>query len=142
MAQKSVLSLRIPASVRETIERMARRDRRTPSEMAALLLEEKVRERTHPLIVFRDTAVGPQASVRGTRLLVWHVMMVARDLGMDPERVAKHLQWPLPEIHAAFRYAQDYSDEIWGEVEANDAVTFVDLERILPGIRQAAVESE
>lgn len=142
MAQKSVLSLRIPGGVRETIERMARRERRSPSEMAALLLEEKVRERTHPMIVFRDTAVGPQASLRGTRLLVWHVMMVARDLDMDPVRVADHLQWPLPEIQAAFRYAQDYPDEIWGEVEANDAVTFAELQRILPGIRMFAVEAE
>jgi uncharacterized protein (DUF433 family) len=142
MAQKSVLSLRIPDGVRETIEQMARRERRSPSEMAALLLEEKVRERTHPMIVFRDTAVGPQASVRGTRLLVWHVMMVARDLDMDAARVAEHLQWPLPEIQAAFRYAQDYPEEIWGEVEANDAVTFADLQRILPGIRYVAVETD
>lgn len=142
MAQKSVLSLRIPRDVRETIERMARRERRSPSEMAALLLEEKVRERTHPLIVFRDTAIGPQASVRGTRLLVWHVMMVARDLEMDPVKVAEHLQWPLPEIQAAFRYAQDYPDEVWAEVEANDAVTFADLQRILPGIQLFTVESE
>src|SRR5438067_728273 len=68
MAQKRVLSMRLPDGVRETIERMARRERRTSAEMAALLLEEKVRERTHPTIVFRDTAVGRQASVRGTRL--------------------------------------------------------------------------
>jgi hypothetical protein len=134
MAQKRVLSMRVPVGVRETIERMARRERRTPGEMAALLLEEKVRERTHPLIIFRDTAVGRQASVHGTRLLVWHVMMVARDLEMDPAKVAEHLRWPLPEIQAAFCYAQDYPEEIWGEVEANDAVTFEDLQRILPGI--------
>jgi hypothetical protein len=61
---------------------------------------------------------------------------------MDPARVAEHLQWPLPEIQAAFRYAQDYPDEIWGEVEANDAVTFADLQRILPGIRMFVVEGE
>lgn len=79
---------------------MARRERRTPAEMAALLLEEKVRERMHPLILFRDTAVGRQASVRGTRLLVWHVMTVARDLEMDPVKVAEHLQWPVAEIQA------------------------------------------
>jgi uncharacterized protein (DUF433 family) len=135
MAVKRVLSMRLSDGVRETIERMARRERRTPGEMAALLVEEKVRERTHPPILFRDTSVGRQASVRGTRLLVWHVMMVARDLEMDPVRVAEHLQWPLSEIQAAFRYAQDYPDEIWGEVEGNDAVTLADLQRTLPGVR-------
>jgi uncharacterized protein (DUF433 family) len=142
MAQKRVLSMRLPDSVRQTIERMARRERRTPAEMAALLLEEKVRERTHPLILFRDTAVGRQASVRGTRLLVWHVMMVARDLEMDPAKVAEHLQWSLPEIQAAFRYTQDYPEEIWGEVEANDAVTLEDLQRTLPGVRAFVVDGD
>jgi uncharacterized protein (DUF433 family) len=134
--------MRLSDAVRETIERMARRERRTPSEMAALLLEEKVRERTHPLIIFRDTAIGRQASVRGARLLVWHVIMVARDLEMDPARVAEHLQWPLSEIQAAFRYAQDYPEEIWGEVEANDAVTFAELQRMLPGVRAVVVTDE
>lgn len=132
--------MRLSEGIREAIERMARRERRTPSEMAALLLEEKVRERTHPLIVFRDTAVGRQASVRVTRLLVWHVMMVARDLEMDPARVAGHLQWPQPEIQAAFRYAQDYPEEIWEEVEENDAVTLEDLQCTLPGLRVFSVE--
>jgi uncharacterized protein (DUF433 family) len=80
--------------------------------------------------------------VGGTRLLVWHVMMVARDLEMDPARVAEHLQWPLSEIQAAFRYAQDYPEEIWGEVEANDAVTLAELQRMLPGIRAVAVADE
>lgn len=142
MAPKRVLSMRLSAGVRETIERMARRERRTPAEMAALLVEEKVRERTHPLILFRDTAVGRQASVRGTRLLVWHVMMVARDLEMDPVRVAEHLQWPLSEIQAAFQYTQDYPEEIWGEVEANHAVTFADLQRTLPGVRALSFQGE
>jgi uncharacterized protein (DUF433 family) len=95
-----------------------------------------VSESNHSLIRFRDTAVGPQASVRGTRLLVWHAMMVARDLDMDPARVAEHLQWPLAEIQAAFRYAEEHPEEIWGAVEANDAVTFEDLQRILPHAEQ------
>lgn len=133
--------MRLQDDTRKTIERMAQREHRTPSEMAALLLEEKVRERTHSLITFRDTAVGRQASVRGTRLLVWHVMMVARELEMDPARVATHLAWPLHEIQAAFRYAQDYPDEIWREVEANDAVTFEDLQRLLPGTRLVTFDS-
>lgn len=142
MPSKRVLSMRVPEDIRESIETMARRERRTPSEMAALLLEEKVRERTHPLILFRDTAIGRQASVRGTRLLVWHVMMVARDLDMDPTRVAEHLQWPLIEIEAAFRYAEDYAEEIWSEVAANDAVTFEDLQRMLPGVRAIIIPAE
>lgn len=135
MAQKRVLSMRIPDDVRRTIEQMARRERRTPAEMASLLLEEKVRERTHPLIAFRDTAAGRQASIRGTRLLVWHVMLLARELEMDRDRVADHLDLPLAEIQAAFRYAEDYPDEVWAEVAANDAVTLSDLQRTLPGIR-------
>ena len=142
MSAKSVLSMRLPHEVRDTIERMARQERRSPGELAALLLEEKVRERTHPFIVFRDTAIGRQASVGGTRLLVWHVMMVARDLDMDPSRVAAHLDVPLTEIQAAFQYAQDYSEEIWGQVEANDAVTVDDLRRLLPGLRVITVPTE
>jgi uncharacterized protein (DUF433 family) len=140
VAAKQVLSMRVPESIRDAIERMARRERRTAGEMAALLLEEKVRERLYPYILFRDTAIGRQASVAGSRLLVWHVMMVARGLDMDPAKVAEHLAWPLHEIQAAFRYAEDYPEEVWAEVEANDAVTFEDLQRILPGIQLVLVE--
>ena len=39
-------------------------------------------------IEFRDTGIGRQAYLRGTRLAVWMVALVARDFGDDGAAVA------------------------------------------------------
>ena len=66
-----VVSMRLKDEQVDRLERAARRLGRSPSEAAALLLEEALRQRDFALIEFRDSPVGRQAYVHGTRLAVW-----------------------------------------------------------------------
>ncbi len=75
-----VLSLRLKDDQIERLARAARRLGRTPSETAALLLEESLREREFTFIEFRDSPVGRQAYLKGTRLAVWQVTALAERL--------------------------------------------------------------
>ena len=67
----------------ERLERAAKQLGRTPVETIGLLLEEALREREFPLIEFRDTVVGREAFLRGTRLKVWMLVDIARSVGGD-----------------------------------------------------------
>ncbi|HXI18204.1 MAG TPA: hypothetical protein VNM48_17710 [Chloroflexota bacterium] len=135
MASK-VVSLRFGSQQMERLQRVARRLGRTPSETGALLVEEALRRTEFALIDFRDSIVGRQAYLQGSSLAVWEVVMVGRGYGMDAVRTAEHLQWPLPRVQAAFRYAEAFADEIEAALTDNASYTFEDITRMLPQARQ------
>ena len=66
-----VMSLRLQDSQIERLNRAARSSGRTASETAAILLEEALRQREFAFIEFRDSPVGRQAYLQGTRLAAW-----------------------------------------------------------------------
>lgn len=68
-----VISIRCREPQVERLGRVARRLNRTPSETAALLLDEALRMAEYAHIVFRASAVGRQAYLAGTGLAVWEV---------------------------------------------------------------------
>ena len=87
-------------------------------------------------IDFRDSPAGRQACLQGSSLAVWEVMLVARDYANDAAAVAKHLHWPEAKVQAAFNYALAHPQEIEAALEANDAVDFESLRRMLPQARE------
>ena len=64
----TILQLELDDGQMERLEREAQQLGQSPQEVAARLFEESLREIEFPLIVFRDTAVGRQAYLKGTRL--------------------------------------------------------------------------
>ena len=88
------MSLRLKDDQARRLERAARRFGRTVSETAALLLEEALRQAEFAFVEFRDTSVGRQASLKGSRLAVWQVVSLARSFDGDVERTASHLEVP------------------------------------------------
>lgn len=127
-----VLSMRVREEQMERLRREARRFGKTPSENAALLLEEALRHNEFAFIDFRQSPVGRQAYVQGTTLAVWEVVMVARSVGFDAARAAEHMGWPLARVQAALNYAAAYPAEIEAALADNDAVNFRSLQRMLP----------
>lgn len=101
-------------------------------EAAAELLREKVREEAFPRLEFRDSAAGRQVYIKGHRLTVWQVVMVARDFEMDAARVADHLEQDAEDMEAALSYAAAYPEDINPALEYVDNFTFEDLKRIVP----------
>ena len=128
-----VVSLRLKDDQVRRLAKAARRLGRTPSETAAVLLEEALRQAEFAFIEFRDSAVGRQAYIKGSRLAVWQIAALARSFGDDPERIAAHLEVPETWIRAAFTYASAYPDEIGGAIADNEH-DITALRRLIPSL--------
>ena len=116
----TVISFRLGGERLERLRRAARGMNRTPGEAAAALVEEGLRLREFPGLEFRDTAIGRQAYLRGTRLAVWQVALVARDYG-DSAATAEHLSITPEEAALALAYARTYRAEIEAAIADNAA---------------------
>lgn len=114
-----VVSMRLSDGQIQRLEKLARREKRTVSAMAALMLEEAIREREFPRIAHQETIVGRQAFIRGTRLKVWHIARLFEGLH-DARAVAEQLAEPVADVEAALGYAEAFSDDIRREIEEND----------------------
>ena len=67
-------TLRLRPALRARIERMAKRARRSFSEVTQDLLDEALRMRECPGIYFADEPAGREAKIAGTGLGIWEVI--------------------------------------------------------------------
>lgn len=134
-----VLSMRFQEDQMERLRRQARRLGRSPSETAALLVEESLRRSEFGFVDFRDSPVGRQAYLQGSSLAVWEIVLVARSLRMDAASTAKHLDLPVMRVRAALAYAEAYSEELEAAIQDNDALDFTAISRMLPQAEQFVV---
>ena len=67
-------TLRLRRELRHEIDRIARRSRRSFSEVTQDLLEEAIRMRKCPGIYFHDEPAGREAKIAGSGLGVWEVI--------------------------------------------------------------------
>ncbi len=132
-----VVSLRLKEPASATLERQARLMQRSVGETAAILLTEKLKQEEFPGVEFRRTSVGRLAYVKGTRVAVWLLVMLARDHDMDVRNVAEHLDWPIERVEIGLAYAAAYPGEI--EPLVNDAsdMTYEKLKLRVPGAQVA-----
>jgi uncharacterized protein (DUF433 family) len=118
------VSIRIPENVRTEIAETARRARRDFSSVANEMLEEAVRTRRIPGIVFIDGGGERQVVVAGTGLEVWEVIETYRDVSEDFDRLKAcydHLNDF--QLRAAIAYATAYPDEIDARIAENESWT-------------------
>jgi len=134
MADSRVVSLRLRDDQLRRLQHHGRFFGRSVGATAALLFEEKLREEDNPWIEFRSTPEGRQAFAKGTRLKVWQVAMLARDLGKDADKISKHLRMPKALISASLVYADKYPEEVQPIVDEVVAFSKADLENYLPGM--------
>jgi hypothetical protein len=127
-----VVAMRLKEPQMERLRRLARRLGWTPSEAAALLVEEGLRRQEFGCIDFRESPVGRQAYVQGTSLAVWEVLRLARSYEMDVGRTAEHLRWPGFRVQAALNYAAAFPDEVDLALQDDAALDFTALSRMLP----------
>ncbi len=116
-----VISFRLGDERLERLQRTARAMNRTPGEAAAIRVEEGMRLREFPGLEFRDTAIGRQAYVRGTRLPVWQVALIARDYDENSTQTASHLGLTNDQVALAFAYISLYRGEIDAAIADNEA---------------------
>ena len=115
-------TLRLRPRLRADIERMAKRARRSFSEVAQDLLEEAVRLRECPGIYFTDEPTGRVAKVSGTGLGVWEVIDIYRGFGGSQRRLRRwHPHLSPAQLKAALVYHERYREEVDGAIEENRA---------------------
>ena len=127
-----VLSLRLKDDQMERLGRLARRLGHTPSRTAAILLEEALREEEFSYVEFRNSVIGRQAYVRGSRVTIWMLEWIARAFDHDPVRVAEHLSWPVHKVRGGLEYAKAFPEEVNEAIAEHEAADFASLKRILP----------
>lgn len=116
-----VIKFRLGDERLERLHRVARAMNRAPGEAAATLVEEGLRLREFPGIEFRDTAIGRQAYIRGTRLPIWQIALIAADYDDDVSAIAAHLSLTNSEVALAVAYTRVYRNEIDAAIADNEA---------------------
>jgi uncharacterized protein (DUF433 family) len=135
MSRTIVISTRLAPEQGKRLARKARRMGRSPSETSALLIEEGLRRDEFAFIDFRDSPVGRQAYIQGSRLPVWEVIFLARTYRGSISKTAQHLRMPPQKVQAALNYAEVYPHEIGDAIADQDAFDFTALSRLLPQAR-------
>jgi len=116
-------TLRLRPHLRVEIERIAKRSRRSFSEVAQDLLEEAVRMRECPGIHFADEPAGRVAKVTGTGLGVWEVIDIYKGLKGNEKKLRKlypHLSPAL--IKATLLYYERHAEEVEAVIADNLAL--------------------
>ena len=131
----TVVSLRVSDDQARRLQRKARRLGRSSSELGAILLEESLRRDEFAFIDFRDSPLGRQACLQGSRLAVWMVVKVDRAYGGDVEKTAEHFQRSPVQIQAALNYARAFPREIENAIQDNASYDFAKVSRMLPQAR-------
>ena len=117
-------TLRLRPQLRAEIERIARRSRRTFSEVTQDLIEEALRMRECPGIYFADEPGGREAKVAGSGLGVWEVLRDYLAAGRDERALRKSLpQLSAAQVKACLLYYRRYPQDIDAEIRENAALT-------------------
>jgi len=128
-------TLRLRSRLRVAIERMAKRTRRSFSEVTQDLIEEALRMRECPGIYFADEPAGREAKVAGTGLAVWEVIRDYLAAGKDEKVLRKALpQLSGGQVKACLIYYSKYPQEIEAAIEENAALTREALQVQIPGL--------
>jgi uncharacterized protein (DUF433 family) len=115
-------SLRIPKETVQEIERTSRG--RDFSAAAIELLNEALKMRRCPGILFADGPTGRRARVAGTGLDVWEVIATYRSVGGSFKRLkAAYPQLDEVKLRAALSYYECYPGEIDNRISDNEAWT-------------------
>ena len=109
--------------------------RRPRAELAREWAEERLDLMDFPCLEFRSNSGGRFAVVRGTRLAVWQLALLAQTLGWG-EALARHLGI-LPEaLSSAEGYYRRHTAEIEALIEANQRIGFDQAKQKFPRLRR------
>jgi uncharacterized protein (DUF433 family) len=112
---------------------MERRDIGEWSTMVVELLEEAIRGRQAPGIVFVDGVTGRRPIVAGSGLEVWEVVATWKEVGRNYERLRAAYDWLTePQVRAALSYYELYGEELDARLEREARLTQERVQSELP----------
>lgn len=131
-------TLRLRAQLQAEIARIAKRTRRSFSEVTQDLLEEALRMRDCPGIYFADEPAGREAKVGGTGLGVWEVIRDYAASGKNTRVLKKSFpQLSEAQVKACLLYYRKYPEEIDAQIAENAALTREAVEARLPRVARS-----
>jgi uncharacterized protein (DUF433 family) len=114
-------SLRLPAETMKEIEDMAKETGQDFSNVTKDLLQEAIKMRRCPGILFAEGTSGRRARVAGTGIEVWEVIATYKSVKKDPKKLQKAYHWLSREqLKAALGYYTAYPQEIDQLIEQNE----------------------
>ena len=114
-------SLRLPAETIKEIEEMAKATGQDFSNVTKDLLQEAIKMRRCPGILFSEGTSGRRARVAGTGIEVWEVIATYKSVKEDFKRLQKAYHWLSGEqLKAALGYYVIYPQEIDRIIEHNE----------------------
>jgi len=114
-------SLRLPPETMKEIEQMAKETGQDFSNVTKDLLQEAIKMRRCPGILFAEGTNGRRARVAGTGIEVWEVIAAYKSVKEDFKRLRKAYHWLSAEqLKAALGYYKIYSREIDRLIERNE----------------------
>jgi len=114
-------SLRLPPETLKEIEQMAKETGQDFSNVTKDLLQEAIKMRRCPGILFVEGINGRRARVAGTGIEVWEVIAAHKSMKEDFNRLQKAYHWLSAEqLKAALGYYKIYPQEIDRLVERNE----------------------
>jgi len=132
-------TLRLDPRLRSEIDRMAKRMRRTFSEVTHDLLDEALRMRACPGIYFADEPAGRVAKVMGTGLGVWELIRDYLELNRDKAALGKLFPYlSSAQLRVCLLYYAKYPDEIDAAIQENRELTREAVEALLPTVVRSA----
>jgi hypothetical protein len=121
MSERDVFTMRAERRTLRALEEEARRYGIAPRTLAERMIEEGVKMRRHPGIVFIERGRGTRDAVLAgrPRLSIWMIVQVVR-ANKTRAAAAKWLSLDNGSIDRAVAYAKDYPDEIDQAIREND----------------------
>lgn len=117
-------TLRLRPKLRDEVARLAKRHRRSFSEVAQDLIEEALRLRSCPGIYFADEPTGRVAKVSGTGLAVWEIVRDYAEADRDEAALRKLFpQLSSAQLQASLLYYSKYPEEIDEDIAENRSLT-------------------
>ena len=121
MAKGSPLSLRLPSDLLKEIQKEAKRASRPTTQIIEGVLEEGIRMRRCPGIVFTEGPAGRRATVAGSGIDVWEVVRVYKACKKDLAALASAFpQLSRPQLQAALYYYRIYPAEIEDRLKSEE----------------------
>lgn len=131
MSERGVFTMRAERSTLRALEEEARRYGVPPRTLAERMIEEGIKTRRHPGIVFIDRGGGRDAVIAGRpKLSVWQVVQTVR-ANKTRAAAAKWLSLDEAFVDRAMAYAEDHPGEIEQAIRENDEA-FERVKRLYP----------
>lgn len=128
-------SLRLPEETVKEIEKIAKERGEDFSATAKNLLEEAIKMRRNPGIIFTPGLSGRRARVAGTGIEVWEIIAQYKSLNHSQKQLKQAFHWLAPgQIKAALGYYVAYPYEIDDLIARNEQWTEETLERRYPAL--------